>query len=308
MMKIEGLERLEGKGLKAKVKDTGGLFTTYHRFAKAIGYPDACNSDASDKIRDNMDATYDVLAKGRHEYSRYGYVYVLESGEGERFLIRESSIVLINNEVNLRDMNYDELSKHVTEAIVELKLKAYEEGYEQGKFDQRMETAFDKVVEITNNIGAKVVETSQEKRDRIVEQAKKDIKELREYINMANFIGEAYRVKSTQIINNENGLDAACNVEFIVNKKKRTVVALMRGVKSKTLYVRGIAKAHPNDCFNVHIGKVIALRRALGLEVPDEYLNAPQPTEVRVGDVVRTTSEQFPMWGKRQGETIRRPV
>lgn len=32
----------------------------------------------------------------------------------------------------------------------------------------------------------------------------------------------------------------------------------------------------------------MALRRALGLAVPDEYLNAPQPTEVRVGDVVQT--------------------
>ncbi|MCA0117385.1 hypothetical protein LCD32_00040, partial [Bacillus sp. RSS_NA_20] len=49
---------------------------------------------------------------------------------------------------------------------------------------------------------------------------------------------------------------------------------------------RGISKCAPNDCFNAHIGKAIALRRALGLEVPSEYLNVPQPTDVRVGDVV----------------------
>ncbi len=53
---------------------------------------------------------------------------------------------------------------------------------------------------------------------------------------------------------------------------------------------RGIAKATPDDCFNIHIGKAIALRRALGLAVPDEYLNAPQPTEVRVGDFVSDDS------------------
>lgn len=49
---------------------------------------------------------------------------------------------------------------------------------------------------------------------------------------------------------------------------------------------KGIAKCASSDCFNVHIGKAIALRRALGHQVPTEYLNAPQPTEVHVGDVV----------------------
>src|SRR5699024_11680223 len=56
------------------------------------------------------------------------------------------------------------------------------------------------------------------------------------------------------------------------------------------LFKRGIAKCDPSDCFNVHIGKAIALRRALEVEVPDEYLNTPQPTEVRVGDIVRHRS------------------
>ena len=77
-----------------------------------------------------------------------------------------------------------------------------------------------------------------------------------------------------------------CNVEFVVNKEKRTVVALLKSVGEGAVKSKGIAKAMPDDCFNEHIGKAIALHRALGLEVPDEYLNAPQPTEVRVGDVV----------------------
>ncbi|MFP3830651.1 hypothetical protein, partial [Pseudomonas sp. SIMBA_021] len=67
---------------------------------------------------------------------------------------------------------------------------------------------------------------------------------------------------------------------------ERKVTALVRRLNDKTPRHVGRAKAAPDDCFNVHIGKAIALRRALGLAVPDEYLNAPQPTEVRVGDIV----------------------
>ncbi|MEB5480939.1 hypothetical protein P8825_15340 [Shouchella clausii] len=107
----------------------------------------------------------------------------------------------------------------------------------------------------------------QARRDEIVEQAKKnvDIFLKRGTDDYPSFMFEA---------------------EFIVNKEKRTVVALIKGRNSRHVYTRGIAKCAPGDCFNVHIGMEIALRRALGLPVPDEYLNAPQPTEVRVGDVV----------------------
>ncbi len=86
--------------------------------------------------------------------------------------------------------------------------------------------------------------------------------------------------------------DYAKHVKFFINKEKRTVAALLVSRVSRRVFERGIAKCDPTDCFNVHIGKAIALRRALGLEIPDEYLNAPQPTEVRVGDVVSGGREQ----------------
>ncbi|MCY8466991.1 hypothetical protein [Bacillus atrophaeus] len=110
-------------------------------------------------------------------------------------------------------------------------------------------------------------------RDEIVEQAKADVEKLSNY-------GEGVRYETDVFTK------ATCNVEFVVNRNKRTVVALLRGIRTEFVYARGIAKAAPSDCFNVHIGRAIALRRALGLVVPDEYLNAPQPTEVRVGDVI----------------------
>jgi hypothetical protein len=117
-------------------------------------------------------------------------------------------------------------------------------------------------------IESSVKEARQLTRDDIIEMAKRDVAELRN-----SYDGQNYRVHIHR-----------CYADFKINREKRTVVALLRGVNSKKVYARGIAKCHPDDCFNAHIGRAIALRRALGLEVPEAYLNAPQPTEVRVGD------------------------
>lgn len=105
--------------------------------------------------------------------------------------------------------------------------------------------------------------TDQQKRDNIVAQAKEDVRVL----YYKDYVGAT---------------------DFIVNAEKRTVVALRKSKSYGHIKNKGIAKCAPDDCFNVHIGKAIALRRALGLEVPTEYLNVPQPTEVRAGDVVET--------------------
>ncbi|WP_340043283.1 hypothetical protein [Bacillus velezensis] len=126
---------------------------------------------------------------------------------------------------------------------------------------------------------------AQIRRDEIVEQAKADVEKL---IEDAGSICPVYYGNYTM-------RECTNRVEFVVNREKRTVVALVFGKSQRVrseLREKGIAKAAPNDCFNVHIGKAIAIRRALGLTVPDEYLNAPQPTEVRVGDVVRGKYEE----------------
>jgi hypothetical protein len=104
---------------------------------------------------------------------------------------------------------------------------------------------------------------AQARRDEIVEQAKRDVEELKTARNLLGVRGYSYKDMFVTF------------ADFIVNKDKRTVVALLRFQDERGVLSRGIAKCHPNDCFNVHIGKAIALRRALGLDVPDEYLNAP---------------------------------
>ncbi|AZJ44261.1 hypothetical protein AB0R79_10015 [Bacillus velezensis] len=129
--------------------------------------------------------------------------------------------------------------------------------------------------------------TAQARRDEIVKQAKVDVWELTKN-------GDGVRYKLDAFYH------ASCEVEFVVNRHKRTVVVLLKGIRTREVYARGIAKAASDDCFNVHIGKAIALRRALDLTVPDEYLNAPQPTEVRVGDVIEVTLDS--------GEIEKKPV
>ncbi|MFZ8007648.1 hypothetical protein ACO1D0_16440 [Bacillus licheniformis] len=145
------------------------------------------------------------------------------------------------------EQRYDIAVETARDAIEELRLAAYAKGYEDARRELMAQAPAEK--------------TAQERRDEIVERAKADVSGL-----LKRDIGHDH--------------------EFIVNTEKRTVVDLRKLRGCTNIVRRGIAKAAPDDCFNVHIEKAIALHRALGLEVPDEYLNAPQPTEVRVGDVV----------------------
>ncbi|HBU90272.1 MAG TPA: hypothetical protein DEB53_03540 [Bacillus pumilus] len=152
---------------------------------------------------------------------------------------------------NLAEMSYDELVSLVEGAMKALRTRSYKSGYDQGRFDAEIEAAH-----------GTYEKSNQQKRDEIVAKAKEDVKKLLER-------------------------DYGYDHEFIVNTEKRTVVYLRKVAGRTSVGLRGIAKCVPDDCFNAHIGKAIALRRALGLEMPAEYLNVPQPTEVRVGDVVR---------------------
>ncbi|MGB9945300.1 hypothetical protein ACO0DA_20160 [Bacillus subtilis] len=167
--------------------------------------------------------------------------------------------------IDLNAMGYDELLAHGDAVMEAIKKRTFQEGFQAAKQVQR------KLAKMNAE------KSAQARRDEIVEQAKADVEELSNYGNEVRYKPDMWSF-------------AMCDVEFVVNRDKRTVVALLRGVRTRYVFARGIAKAAPSDCFNVHIGKAIALRRALGSAVPDEYLNAPQPTEVRVGDVVEFQS------------------
>ncbi len=163
----------------------------------------------------------------------------------------------------ISEMNLDEVSVHMTEIIAEYTRKAYEQGYDQGKFDEMMEEQFRKVGKVTRES----FETPQQKRDRIIDQAKKDVEELKK----------------------ESVTFSLLRAKFVINREKRRVVCLLERINLGRIAKRGIAKCAPGDCFNVWIGKAIALRRALGLEIPSDYLTVPNPTEVRVGDLIKVS-------------------
>lgn len=79
-------------------------------------------------------------------------------------------------------------------------------------------------------------------------------------------------------------------VLFTVNADKRTVNAVIRHNDGRhKVLSKGRAKCAPGDVFNEHIGKAIALRRVLGLEVPVEYfeVEARDSDDLAAGDVVR---------------------
>lgn len=72
-------------------------------------------------------------------------------------------------------------------------------------------------------------------------------------------------------------------VEFKVNTKKRVVVALLRNLGiTENIRTKGIASCSKSDVYNEHIGKAIALGRALGKDV-SEFENAVQPDMPTVG-------------------------
>jgi len=105
------------------------------------------------------------------------------------------------------------------------------------------------------------------------------IKRAKEFVNARSYIPEY-------------------TISFVENSEKRTVVALIRPDFDEVVIRKGIAKCDPDDVFNADIGKAIALARALGVEVPTEFVKAVQPTEVVVGHRFEITNKRW-----RTGDT-----
>src|SRR5690625_2069168 len=200
------------------------------------------------------------------------------------------------HESKLTDMGYADLIRYTDEVNRALRRKVYAEAYEQGRIDGRLDALQDKpsptdsIVEAYNEVygegfDAESFGKAQEKmREKLTEisQIPSTVGDVRSLQEIRDEIVE----KAKQFVKETTERTSFTTYEFIVNKPKRTVVVLRRDIHGKVL-VRGKATAHADDCFNVHIGKAIALRRAMFMDVPDEYSNVPQPTEIRVGDVVR---------------------
>ncbi|WP_348623033.1 hypothetical protein ABFT51_17660 [Paenibacillus peoriae] len=146
----------------------------------------------------------------------------------------------------------------------------------------RWEHLTDSITYATASTAKTFVESAQTRRNEIVERAKADVKRL-----VAEVGGHGWETSDIPAFEDHGPL----TIRFVVSRDKRTVAALAEwACFPGDVCERGTAKCAPGDVFNAHIGKAIALYRALGLEVPAEYLSVPQPTEVRKGDAVWSTS------------------
>jgi len=127
--------------------------------------------------------------------------------------------------------------------------------------------------------------TPNEQRKAVIERAKAFIEESK--VDLSFSRGKGYVLGE---------IGRICDVQFIVNNDKRTVVSLFRWRHDGNVYAKAIAKCAPDDVFNADIGKAIALGRALGLDV-SEFENAVKPTEYVNGHIV--TFPETDSWHRR---------
>ncbi|MBX8942468.1 hypothetical protein [Lysinibacillus sp. K60] len=129
--------------------------------------------------------------------------------------------------------------------------------------------------------------TPNQQRAAIIEKAKKFVDEAinqgKDGSPMSELGNETYQYKFFGVEFDVNDSEVKATVYQNNNRDKR--------MKQEPLHV-SVAKCSPNDVFNEHIGKAIALGRALGLDV-SEYEQAVQPNEVVMGMnlEVRTNGE-----------------
>lgn len=96
------------------------------------------------------------------------------------------------------------------------------------------------------------------------------------------------RMDAAQLINGYKaaGKTVDTTVDFLNKKVTVVITSTVAGNIGATTQLRGVSRCNPTDEFNVHIGTVIAVYRALGVPVPQEYLS--------YGDIT-TPAEQVPV-------------
>lgn len=243
-------------GIKAEITDWMKSYSTYKDFANAAGHPDAVLEGIFDRHEDIGITEVTVLAFGMHGTFHRQVFVVQNDVSGDKYLIGREGLRILP-----RQADTSQITTKITidgKELMELIRPIREE-------------VSDKVRELTVN------------------KAKEDVEAI-----VAR--GSDITAFNYTPIGNNTYLNRFYTVEFVVNREKRTVVALIHinsrdGDISNRDAHKGIAKCNPDDCFNEHIGKAVAVRRAFDLPIPDEYLTAPQPTEPKEGAHIRVYYE-----------------
>lgn len=102
-----------------------------------------------------------------------------------------------------------------------------------------------------------------------IESVLETLKQAREMKLVGNStvesIGDEAREFWQEIVRSYN--DEASYAKLIVNKKKKTIVALNIGGITGNVYDRSVAKCHPDDEWDEDIGKAIAVGRLFGRDI-----------------------------------------
>ena len=164
-----------------------------------------------------------------------------------------------------------ERKQELRELIDLIQQESYKQGYEDGKFVQSV----DNVEQIHDKwLAEKEPKTPNQHRAELIKKAKRFVEDIIGSYDTFSMTINGYKNQQVKPV-------------FQINENKRAVTVLIYGAFSKDLLFKGLAKCIPGDVFNEWIGKAIALARALQIDIPVEFLEAVQPSEVVVGHKVR---------------------
>ena len=223
-----------------------------------------------------------------HSFYKKGETFVVKSVDVDGDVYDENGICAGSNRIKLVDSKPTKKQRitvlEETVATLTEQLQALQQQVNERFEPSTVVVAVDgdtaslaKVIEETS------VKTANELRAEIIEKAKWFVKE--------HSCGVYYQIPSVSKSLSETAdiyFGLTEKLDFEVNEPKRTIVALSRCCSDGEVHHRGIAKCHPDDVFNVDIGKAIALGKMLQLDV-SEFENAVQPTEWVVGMGLRGT-------------------
>lgn len=157
-----------------------------------------------------------------------------------------------------RKMN-DKAKYRLDQLLTELHIASYSEGFEAGKTFGQYEDA--------TSVKPVLVKSPNQKRAELIQKAKDFVKEKQNSV-----IPGAYVFQENTVL------------AHFYHKNNR-VTCVLKGLSSGRKYNVAHSNCNPTDVFNLYIGQAISLARALKIDVPVEFLEAVQPSELVIGHV-----------------------
>lgn len=131
--------------------------------------------------------------------------------------------------------------------------------------------------------------TANQKRARAIEMAKEFVEGRKEDFLVSNLTtNKTYKGVIVKIVIEDpaNFEVYICNAKFV--RKENRITCLLKGVDTKKVHSVGRAECHVDDVFNEHIGRAVALAKALDIveQLPPDILKAVQPDSMVAGHII----------------------